>query len=178
MTRREILLVGIRANSKEPEPIRQFTHNASYRIHTLSPFGGRRSECDPPTHNGSYQRLVEIGLRWDHSTNLLPGLPNSKATFNKDDVVAGRLMVDRISQWARTEINQGFVDRIDPVLLGANVCRCFGLPFEPINSYPSELGTIFVLPHPSGLNRWWNDPQNLSDAKRFCCDIVTDYGNE
>lgn len=30
------------------------------------------------------------------------------------------------------------------------------------------------IPHPSGLNRWWNSPENRVEAERFCAHTVED----
>lgn len=56
------------------------------------------------------------------------------------------------------------------VLLGAKVCKGFNLPYEPFTCRDAEGGKnvlygldstvpavpIYILPHPSGLNRIWN----------------------
>lgn len=51
------------------------------------------------------------------------------------------------------------------ILCGRRVAQAFGLPrvafFEP-----DERGVV-VIPHPSGISRWWNDPQNVDEARRF-----------
>lgn len=67
------------------------------------------------------------------------------------------------------------------LLAGLRVARAFGLRMNhkdrPSFSYfekkifkdqPNQ--TIFevvVVPHPSGVNRWWNDPQNEARAREF-----------
>jgi len=51
-------------------------------------------------------------------------------------------------------------------LLGRRVQRAFGLPQEPaLTTIERSAGsTMLCLPHPSGLNRWWNDPDHVDDA--------------
>ena len=63
------------------------------------------------------------------------------------------------------------------LLLGRNVARAFDGVWTP----PSRLADgvpirwhvrnqtvwVAVLPHPSGVNRWWNDPKNRRAARRF-----------
>lgn len=53
------------------------------------------------------------------------------------------------------------------ILCGAKVHAAFGLvmrrPFEVVRRGYIQL---VLMPHPSGLNRWWNDPANVELAKR------------
>lgn len=62
------------------------------------------------------------------------------------------------------------------VLLGENVRRAFKVPksgpwlswytvkYRGTSKYTS-LQNVLLLPHPSGLTRWWNDPENVRAAK-------------
>lgn len=51
------------------------------------------------------------------------------------------------------------------VLLGRRVAGLFGRGRAPYLSTFEEMGAgIMVFPHPSGVNRWWNDPANVSAA--------------
>ena len=47
------------------------------------------------------------------------------------------------------------------VLLGQEVVRAFGIP--PVLLHPQVIGgtTWRQIPHPSGLNRWYNDAENV-----------------
>lgn len=64
------------------------------------------------------------------------------------------------------------------VLLGAKVAHAFGLEFEPFtcrNNYrlaPDGIGCIATvqLPHPSGLNRMWNEPGAYDRAHQLLLD--------
>lgn len=63
-------------------------------------------------------------------------------------------------------------DRI--VLCGRNVARSFGwtsLPYLSWERGPFDIA-ISVFPHPSGLNRWWNDLDNRVEAAMFLRDLV------
>lgn len=59
------------------------------------------------------------------------------------------------------------------ILLGKRVAQAFGLAnsqwFTPLDlKLPDQANAIaIVAPHPSGANRWWNDPANQKLAKRF-----------
>lgn len=54
------------------------------------------------------------------------------------------------------------------VMCGHQVQRCFGYSFLPplfccVELVPKK--AFFALPHPSGINLWWNSKQNQADAK-------------
>jgi hypothetical protein len=47
------------------------------------------------------------------------------------------------------------------VLLGRRVAAAFGLASAPYLEWTEARGrTWVVMPHPSGVNRWWNDEEN------------------
>lgn len=52
--------------------------------------------------------------------------------------------------------------RVPLLLLGTKVCSAFGIEDpEWLETYASQLWSpMIAFPHPSGLNRWWNDPEN------------------
>lgn len=59
------------------------------------------------------------------------------------------------------------IDKGDSVLLlGRRVQRAFGLALpSPMTVISRSSGAKIVsVPHPSGLNRWWNDPDHVEDA--------------
>lgn len=39
-------------------------------------------------------------------------------------------------------------------------------------SYPRGRRTAAILPHTSGVNQWYNDPQNVKDAQMFLRGII------
>ena len=58
------------------------------------------------------------------------------------------------------------VERV--VLLGKNVARCFGFRDVPFLAEISIYGRRFLIfPHPSGINRWWNERQNERRARQL-----------
>lgn len=40
----------------------------------------------------------------------------------------------------------------------------------------TDLGVVAVLPHPSGLNRWWNDARNRASARAFLREVALGLG--
>lgn len=53
------------------------------------------------------------------------------------------------------------------VLLGRRTARAFGLDSAYFLPQRVACANVVVLPHPSGVNRWWNEPKNLARAARF-----------
>lgn len=65
------------------------------------------------------------------------------------------------------------------VFVGQNVARAFGAVweeyFEPFVFWKGGQSFHgYVAPHPSGVNRWWNDPDNLASAKVFWTSVLRD----
>lgn len=65
-----------------------------------------------------------------------------------------------------------------PVVLfaGRRVARVFGLARAPYFRFVrlADGGRRAVVPHPSGVNRWWNDPANVRRARRFLGRLARD----
>lgn len=54
------------------------------------------------------------------------------------------------------------------VLLGARVARAFGFTHAVhFEVYQTGGPAVAVIPHPSGLNRFWNDQTNIARAETF-----------
>lgn len=60
------------------------------------------------------------------------------------------------------------------VLVGRNVALAFGIPrrrayFQHtcVCGSGAVLGMVYVSPHPSGLNRWWNSDEHRAEAAEF-----------
>lgn len=71
------------------------------------------------------------------------------------------------------------------ILWGRRVAISFGLGDTPFLQWTrcelvhqSKLDSDFtVIPHPSGLNRWWNDEGNLRQAHEFLAGIGRDHAS-
>ena len=69
--------------------------------------------------------------------------------------------------------------RVTVILLGRRVSRAAGLARMDLltwgNMWADESDQygvrVGLLPHPSGRNRWWNDPDNQEAARRFLCAV-------
>jgi hypothetical protein len=56
------------------------------------------------------------------------------------------------------------------VLMGARVALAFGIPrreYDWLDWFEWRGRSIAVCPHPSGIVRWWNDPENAGRAAAF-----------
>lgn len=53
------------------------------------------------------------------------------------------------------------------VLLGGEVARCFGWKYEPlvVREKPDCPRRYLIFPHPSGINTFWNDPEDVARAR-------------
>lgn len=65
------------------------------------------------------------------------------------------------------------------VLLGARVCRAFGVPFSPFRVERAGIDApiVGILPHPSGRCRIWNVPGSTERARATIANIKTMMGN-
>ncbi len=62
------------------------------------------------------------------------------------------------------------------ILLGKRVARAVGCMkdyFEPCHLENNI--TLYVVPHPSGINRWYNDPANQNMMERFMHAAAVDF---
>lgn len=54
------------------------------------------------------------------------------------------------------------------VMLGGNVSRAFCVDgCTPLVWFWTGAVHFAICPHPSGVNRWWNEPRNVRAARRF-----------
>ncbi len=123
---------------------------------------------DPAFESGpSAARLRSLGLRWDAARNLLPPAPSGTAAWSRAD-----------ASTAAARIARDYPDGATLVLCGRRVAEAFGLAAEPpltrrviwdLGGHPGL--DVLLLPHPSGLSRWWNDPENFEAARRACAEL-------
>lgn len=146
---------------------------------------GRNYDDAPAFSSKSGQRLTALlgqdvrELFWCY--NLLdkwPGKSSGKgAAFPAEPA---EIMAKRICRTlVRRHLAYGAEYRI--ILAGKRVAKAMKMrPETPYLSWeslwltstmsPCEGITVAILPHPSGVNRWWNDPQNEARAKEFLLD--------
>lgn len=142
---------------------------------------GPRSDPGEPLSGRCGARLAELAglqperfLRDFRRVNLIERFPGKSA---KGDLFP----LDLARKGAVQILLTGAFQSTKVVLLGDNVARAFG--FKP-GSYPllrflptgaTRLGIAFC-PHPSGVNRWWNEKKNLRAAAKFWRELARDCG--
>jgi len=96
--------------------------------------------------------------------NLLSRWPGKNGKGDAFPMPAARRAAKRIEVDGRTI-----------VLAGRNVAAAFGICVPFLVEY-WERGAIWhVFPHPSGVNLWWNDPENKRMAERHAREILRNH---
>jgi uracil-DNA glycosylase len=124
--------------------------------------GKRMAECCGLT--------LEEFLDFFERTNLLKERQDTKEKGFEFDSVAAALEAEKLWHDGVTFHNDRVV-----LLLGHRVATAFGAA----NVYLIEqhLGTrakVYVLPHPSGVNRWWNESANVKTMNEFMRRVVVE----
>lgn len=136
----------------------------------------RGRDNDPPFSSRSGQRISEMLGQPIHDifdvANLLDYWPGSESK-------GSRFPVREASVWAEFLVRNDKHERI--ILAGGRVAKAFKtrpelkvLEWASLWKYtlmpvPDARRAVMVaiLPHPSGVNRWYNDPDNRAAAERF-----------
>jgi uracil-DNA glycosylase len=120
----------------------------------------------------SAKRLWELGFRVSRSydsptgnvdaTNLLEEYPGRHWPLNEAKVHARFVLFEDDSIWRRPRV----------ILVGRNVADAFGALqswgwFEWFRFRGDRETEFALMPHPSGLNRWWNETENVKRARAF-----------
>jgi hypothetical protein len=137
----------------------------------VGPAPGKRAPASWPAFGpgpGSGQflcRLLGIGaVRHEFdAVNLLDRWPG-RAANGGDLFPIGEAREAALSIGRRGVID----DRPFVLLAGHNVAGAFGVRVPYLTWERFDCGVpVAVIPHPSGLNRWWNKPANRERARRF-----------
>jgi len=158
------LLVGERFNQRTWRPSLFAIPSANY-VNVMTRLG-----AFPAGH--SRVKLESLGVRWTQSMNLLPPDPQGvKWNAELAATVAAYLMLHTAHDllW----------------LAGIRVARAFGiradeqLYFQPLSSESGAWEPSYdpprlcvIVPHPSGLNRWWNHEENVEWGRREIADLT------
>jgi uracil-DNA glycosylase len=126
---------------------------------------GRRG--GPPLAGDCGQRLADfygVSLRDFKRTftcvNLLREWPGSAGKGSRFPLAEAKVQAERIAArlpWGRVVI-----------LLGRRVASAFGVKTDYFRR--ARIGKcimVFVVPHPSRVNRWFNDPANVDSMRAF-----------
>lgn len=124
---------------------------------------GRRRAFD-----GASGRRLETIIGWPLRdldgwvfTNLLPSFPGREGRGDAFPIREAR----RAAEGKRLRRLMRDVDAV--VLCGRGVARAFGVhePFFCWTNYGAVTPPMIVIPHPSGINRAWNDPEATRQAR-------------
>ncbi len=66
-----------------------------------------------------------------------------------------------------TTIMIAIIPRPYVLLIGRNVARAFRKNQRYFERFDLHGSPAYVVPHPSGISRWWNEPGNRAKAQRF-----------
>jgi len=143
----------------------QQTKIETYKIGLVGQAPSRRGDPRKPLAGPNGQKIARLGgmsydeliaCRRKHLNTLRSGKRGKGNAFDqaKGNVNAADVLLD----WR--------VERI--VLLGKNVARCFGFRDLPFLAEIRIYGRRFLIfPHPSSVNRWWNERENERRARQF-----------
>jgi uracil-DNA glycosylase len=62
-------------------------------------------------------------------------------------------------------------ERRHVILLGKRVAEAFELPLRYFEEMRDD-HIYVIIPHPSGINRWYNEPRNLTEVQMFMRSLV------
>lgn len=86
--------------------------------------------------------------------------------FDRVNLCTGRWLLKKAREAAQRIVLEAQPKTI--VLLGKKVCDAFNCPFQPFTLSASGRGyPRVVLPHPSGINRMWNEPGAYARARKI-----------
>ena len=128
----------------------------------------RNSDPRDPLTGRSGQRLMDlfdlppsIYRSCFERTNLLKEFPGKAG---KGDLFDHVLALQTALQ---IKIELALFPRPFVLLLGEKVAAAFGEPRPIFRRFQIHNVRAYVVPHPSGVNLWWNNPKNVRRAKRF-----------
>lgn len=128
----------------------------------------RDSDPNDPLMGRSGGRLMDLfdlppSLYRDYfeRVNLLEEFPGKAGKGDLFDRVFA------VQSAAKITIDLALFPRPFVLLLGNKVATAFGRERPIFRRFAIHGTRAYVVPHPSGINLWWNDPKNVRRAKRF-----------
>ncbi len=116
----------------------------------------------PSPANSAGDRLCRLILRTDPDTYLERYDRVNLIPCGDWNLTAAR---ERVKELTVEDIRRGLPRKY--LLLGAKVCAAWAVPFKPFEVWCT--GSVLILPHPSGRNGAWRDPEALGTAHRAVC---------
>lgn len=105
----------------------------------------------------NHRQLFNFAMAAKH-VNLLdewPGPSGKGSAFPIDN-----------ARFSAAEMRVGFYSYDAIFLAGKRVAKVFNVKEDYFERVPGDI-EMYVVPHPSGINTWWNDPCNRETARQF-----------
>jgi len=102
--------------------------------------------------------------------NLLPAWAGRAGKGSAFSVVVAR--------YRAQSLRRRFVAGRTVILLGHRVARAFGISAAYFSEVHVEAARVVVVPHPSGVNRWYNEVRNARKMAAFMRRVVRGRGGE
>lgn len=130
----------------------------------------------PPFSGRSGRRLADLlGISPDqlpiafNLTNLFEHWPGGAGPGRKGDRFPMTEAQTRAATWLKRN------PETVVILAGKRLARAFDVRPARYLSFFDQAGRQFaIIPHPSGVNHWWNDDLNARRAKRFLVETARD----
>lgn len=124
------------------------------------------------TRRGSIQDLAGRAPGNVDAVNLLDEYPGRRWPAVRARAVATEALFGVASTAEPTPASRMLAGRSHVILVGRNVARAFGALecwdfFEWFRLLPCDEPLCAIMPHPSPLNRWWNDPKHMAKARAW-----------
>jgi len=104
-----------------------------------------------------YPKMFKFTMATKH-INLLDEWPGSSGK--------GSAFPIKDAMFTAATFRLGFKQYDAVFLAGKRVAKAFGVEAEYFDKVEGDT-PIYVVPHPSGINTWWNDPCNRERARQF-----------
>lgn len=113
-------------------------------------------------------RIAKMGGHDLPRTNLLREWPGPQGRGSAFPMSLARPAAKRL--WRRKPKRVAFV------FVGKRVSQAFGWKGEFFEWGDLDGRQVVSMPHPSGINQWWNDPANHEAASAFIAALAEAYG--
>lgn len=139
--------------------------------HPPSPIAGRIGKRLARCADMPFERFLEEFDR----VNLLTVRQDAAEKGFTFDLGAARL-VAREMRWTVPQFSPSWTEDRFVLLLGQRVASAFDVRMPYLEEFKLHGARTFILPHPSGVNRWWNDPLNERRMHDFMGWLKTEAG--
>jgi len=128
--------------------------------------GARLAELIGVTKNGLY--TGDVLPEYFDLVNLLPAWQGKQGKGDVFDMKTAKLKAGILIH----ELNEGPPRSI--LMMGRKVRRAMGVngDWEYLEWFDFYKHEAVIFPHPSGVNRWWNDQANYGEARFFLRDVI------